>query len=330
MQRRSFIGCWLVLLCVVASANGQSRSQRKERPFKVALQPFSAVRAAVHAIAEPIVERAPRAIARAATAPARVAAFVSRPAPAEPPHPDAYDGDEFEEPVYRPTATSARIRPAEPVQRAEAFRVAYVTTTRTRRAEPVPNDQWDGEEDFDGETPRDEQGYSSSGSLDDGEADEADEVAPEPDALWPGDRPTVSGSRAVLRNGIAYAPSRAPQNVKNAIWAVNGLQRKPYRWGGGHASFHDRGYDCSGAVSYALHYAGALSSPLPSTGFIRYGRRGRGRWITIYSRRGHTFAIIAGLRLDTTDFQRGGNTGPRWHVDGRETRGFAARHPAGL
>jgi hypothetical protein len=63
---------------------------------------------------------------------------------------------------------------------------------------------------------------------------------------------------------------------------------------------------------------------------MNYGERGRGRWITVYSRRGHTFAVIAGLRLDTTDFQNGGNTGPRWHADGRDTRGYVARHPAGL
>jgi cell wall-associated NlpC family hydrolase len=145
-----------------------------------------------------------------------------------------------------------------------------------------------------------------------------------------GDRPTVEGKRAVLRNGIAYAPSRAPQNVKNAIWAANTLRRKPYVWGGGHGSFYDHGYDCSGSVSYALHGAGVLAAPLPSSDLMRYGERGRGRWITIYSRSGHTFAVIAGLRLDTTDLGRGGDVGPRWYVDGRDTRGFVARHPAGF
>ena len=134
----------------------------------------------------------------------------------------------------------------------------------------------------------------------------------------------------MLRNGIAYAPSRAPQSVKNAIWAVNGLRGKPYVWGGGHGSFYDRGYDCSGAVSFALHGAGALEAPLPSNELRRFGERGRGRWITIYSRRGHTFAMIAGLRLDTTDFERGGNVGPRWHGDTRSTRGYVARHPASM
>jgi hypothetical protein len=91
-------------------------------------------------------------------------------------------------------------------------------------------------------------------------------------------RPVVAGDRAILRNGIAYAPSRAPDNIKNAIWAVNTLRRKPYVWGGGHGSFNDYGYDCSGAVSFALHYAGLLDAPLPSNDFRRYGKRGRGRW----------------------------------------------------
>jgi hypothetical protein len=145
-----------------------------------------------------------------------------------------------------------------------------------------------------------------------------------------GDHPIVTGNRAVLRNGIAYAPSRAPQSVKEAIWAVNSLRRKPYVWGGGHRSFNDYGYDCSGSVSFALHRAGLLSAPLPSDDFVRYGRRGRGRWITIYSKPGHTFAIIAGLRLDTTDMESGDAVGPRWYVNGRDTRHFVARHPAGL
>ncbi|MEN3369680.1 MAG: hypothetical protein V7609_1823 [Verrucomicrobiota bacterium] len=159
--------------------------------------------------------------------------------------------------------------------------------------------------------------------------DDYDQEQADPEIESRGDRPTVEGSRAVVRNGIAYAPSRAPQNVKNAIWAVNTLRRKPYVWGGGHGSFNDYGYDCSGTVSFALHGAGLISAPMPSSDLMRYGERGRGRWITIYSRPGHTFAVIAGLRLDTTDFLRGGNTGPRWHADLRDTGGYVARHPAG-
>ena len=129
-----------------------------------------------------------------------------------------------------------------------------------------------------------------------------------------GDRPMVSGNHAVLRNGVAYAPSRAPQSVKNAIWAANTLRRKPYVWGGGHGTFYDRGYDCSGTVSFALHGAGALTSPLPSSDLMRYGERGRGRWMTIY----------------TTDLGRGGDVGPRWYEYSRDTGGFVARHPVGM
>lgn len=304
-------------------AEAKTPRARKTSAFKVALQPFSLVRDAVHAVADPIVETAPRAVAHVATAPVRIAAATS--------HMLSRDEGDEEEPsaeIDEPVYTAASAQNAEPVRRAlspayaEPMRVAYVTSQPARRAEPAPSSDWQDEPSPGGEeAPRDEQGF---------EADDSQESEETQETQWPGDRPTVSGSRAVLRNGIAYAPSRAPANVKNAIWAVNALRRKPYVWGGGHRSFHDRGYDCSGAVSYALHYAGALSSPMPSSGFMDYGRRGRGRWITIYSRHGHTFAVIAGLRLDTTDFQRGGNTGPRWHVDGRDTEDFVARHPAGL
>jgi cell wall-associated NlpC family hydrolase len=173
--------------------------------------------------------------------------------------------------------------------------------------------------------------YYTPRPLPQAQPDYADEAADE-------DRPTpsrpagpvVPGNRAVLRGGIAYAPANAPQRVKEAIWAVNAIRHKPYHWGGGHGSFYDSGYDCSGAVSFALHNAGALGQPLPSSDLLRYGERGHGHWITIYSRRGHTFAVIAGLRLDTTDFRYGGDVGPRWYIDGRSTAGFSARHPLGL
>jgi hypothetical protein len=138
----------------------------------------------------------------------------------------------------------------------------------------------------------------------------------------------VPGSRAVLKNGIAYAPSNAPENVKRAIWAANALRKMPYRFGGGHGSFNDCGYDCSGTVSFALHYAGVLASPTDSRSLMSFGESGCGRWITVYTRNGHAFAVIAGLRLDTTGAH--GTEGPRWHADGRIPWGFAARHPAGL
>ena len=139
---------------------------------------------------------------------------------------------------------------------------------------------------------------------------------------WCGEIVRSSGTESPMR------PPMPPDAVKRAIWAANGLRRMPYKWGGGHGSFSDTGYDCSGTVSYALHFAGLLDSPVSSSDLLNFGQRGRGRWITIYCRNGHTFAMIAGLRLDTTgDY---GTEGPRWHADGREGWGFEARHPAGL
>jgi hypothetical protein len=150
-------------------------------------------------------------------------------------------------------------------------------------------------------------------------------------AIFPDSGPTTPGSQAALRGGIALAPTQAPLSVKRAIWAANQLRSKPYRYGGGHASFRDNGYDCSGTVSYALGGARLISSPMSSSDFRRYGQWGQGRWITIYSRNGHTFAVIAGLRLDTTP---GDGTryrwAPRWQTTFRGPAGFEARHPLGL
>jgi hypothetical protein len=307
----------IVLICTgialffaaISEADARTRRQRRASGVQVALQPFSAGRSAIHEIADPIVHAAPRIVSAVATAPIRVAADCSRDEDDLAEDDFHYDADE--------DAPSGRVYQAEPVRmaerahRGEPVRVAYVTTTR--RADPAPQPQ----------PPRSEE----AGNFDDYEPPRR---ATMPEIESSGSKPMVTGSRAILRNGVAYAPSQAPQSVKNAIWAANSLRRKPYVWGGGHGSFYDRGYDCSGTVSFALHGAGALDSPLPSSEFMRYGERGRGRWITIYSRRGHTFAVIAGLRLDTTDFQNGGNTGPRWHEDGRDTRGYVARHPAGM
>jgi len=148
---------------------------------------------------------------------------------------------------------------------------------------------------------------------------------------FPQTGPTVVGSYASLQGRIASAPIKVPLAVKRAIWAANQLQTKPYRFGGGHASFRDSGYDCSGTVSYALGGAGLISGPISSSDFRRFGERGEGRWITIYARNGHAFAVIAGLRLDTTP---GGNSryrwAPRWQSTVRSPAGFDARHPAGL
>jgi len=140
--------------------------------------------------------------------------------------------------------------------------------------------------------------------------------------------PVPTGEAVIGPDGrTAVAPTDAPRKVKDAIAAANAITRKPYRYGGGHGSFNDSGYDCSGAVSYALHGGGLLSRPLDSTSFESWGARGRGQWITVYANSGHAYAIIAGLRFDTSGK---GESGPRWRPESRSSSGFVARHPAGL
>jgi hypothetical protein len=136
------------------------------------------------------------------------------------------------------------------------------------------------------------------------------------------------GRTALLRDGIAYAPRNAPPAVKRAIAAGNRLQGKPYKWGGGHARQQDSGYDCSGSVSYVLREAGLLRGSMPSSGYFAYGKKGYGKWITVYTRKGHVFMTIAGLRLDTG--WGADRTGPRWHTRTRPASGTVVRHPPGL
>ena len=125
----------------------------------------------------------------------------------------------------------------------------------------------------------------------------------------------------------AMPPAGAPQQVVDAIAAANRITRKPYKWGGGHGRWRDTGYDCSGTVSYVLHAAGLLERARDSSGFMSYGKRGKGDWITVYAHGGHAYMVIAGLRFDTSGR---GEEGPRWRLEPRRARGFAKRHPAGL
>lgn len=148
---------------------------------------------------------------------------------------------------------------------------------------------------------------------------------------FPSAGPTTPGNAALLRDGLALAPANAPVSVKRVIWAANQLRTKPYRYGGGHKSFHDNAYDCSGSVSYALAGAGLVRIPMSSNEFRAYGGRGPGKWITVYARNGHTFAVIAGLRFDTTSPHNPTRQwAPRWQPTERKPRGFDARHPEGL
>jgi cell wall-associated NlpC family hydrolase len=141
----------------------------------------------------------------------------------------------------------------------------------------------------------------------------------------------VPGSLARYVGGLAAAPMSAPASVQQAIWAANGIIGLPYVYGGGHASFEDSGYDCSGTVSFALHGGGLLTTPMDSSELETWGSHGAGRWITVFSNAGHAYVDIAGLRLDTSAADDPSHQhGPRWRPLRSGNGGYTVRHPLGL
>lgn len=140
---------------------------------------------------------------------------------------------------------------------------------------------------------------------------------------------STPGAKAKLTDdGFAVPPASAPPVVKKIIVAANEIAKKPYIYGGGHGErLKDRGYDCSGSISYAFRKAGILDSSLTSGGFARWGDRGRGKWITIRANSGHVYMMVAGLRYDTSARKM---TGSRWSDEMRSARGYTGRHPDGL
>ena len=139
----------------------------------------------------------------------------------------------------------------------------------------------------------------------------------------------TQAGKAALVGGRAIAPLNAPAMVKRVIAAANHIRATPYVWGGGHGSFISSGYDCSGAVSYALHGGKLLSTPLTSGSLESFGEEGPGRWITIYANAAHTYMVVAGLRFDTAGDESG--TGPRWHptTAAAAAGSYVVRHPVG-
>jgi len=141
----------------------------------------------------------------------------------------------------------------------------------------------------------------------------------------------IRGRHPVLKRagggGQRHGRRGLPRAVVRAIRAANRIASAPYRYGGGHSSFSDTGYDCSGSLSYVLHGARRLSSPLDSSAFMSYGRAGRGRWITVYANPGHAFMVIRGRRFDTSGRYRNGT---RWQPNDRSSAGYTVRHPPGL
>jgi hypothetical protein len=137
------------------------------------------------------------------------------------------------------------------------------------------------------------------------------------------------GRATLLNDGTAQAPADAPANIQAAIAAGNAIHTYPYRWGGGHRSFYDTGYDCSGAVSYVLHAAGFLASPMPSGPLASsWGVPGKGRWITVYANSSHAYMVVAGLRFDTSAVGERLNqgSGPRWRRTKRKPVGYTAKY----
>lgn len=148
----------------------------------------------------------------------------------------------------------------------------------------------------------------------------------------PGAVRTSANCGAELVDGRAIPPPEAPPIVKRVIAAANEINDRPYVWGGGHRSFVSKGYDCSGAVGYALHGAGLLTTTMVSGQLAFWGVGGVGRWITVYANAEHVFMVVAGLRFDTRE-DMPDESGPRWKMaepDPHILTQFAARHPAGL
>jgi cell wall-associated NlpC family hydrolase len=171
-------------------------------------------------------------------------------------------------------------------------------------------------------TPTEDPGLKNAGPAPTGPATDAVRGA------HPGRGGAGAVSRATaLGNGVALPPLEAPDAVRQIIEAGNAIARTPYLWGGGHGRWLDKGYDCSGSVSFVLASAGLLGGPLDSGHLMSWGQPGKGRWVTIYASPTHVFLEVAGIRFDTGAQSV---TGSRWASFGRSTAGFAARHPAGL
>ncbi len=142
--------------------------------------------------------------------------------------------------------------------------------------------------------------------------------------------PTAPAGRATLtKKGVAIPPAGAPPQVVAAIAAGNAIRTLPYKWGGGHRTFYDTGYDCSGAVSYVLYGAGLITSPMPSGPLASsWGSYGKGRWITVYANAGHTYMVVAGLRFDTSAVgeKLNSGSGPRWRATKRKPTGYVPKY----
>ena len=138
----------------------------------------------------------------------------------------------------------------------------------------------------------------------------------------------VPGGGSIGGNGTIPVPAGVPEAVQRVIAGANAIADFPYVFGGGHGSFVDSAYDCSGSVSYALAAGGLLSAPVTSGELERWGAPGLGRYITVFANAGHTYMYVDGVRYDTSG--RSGIYASRWQVAARNNGGFVARHWPGL
>jgi cell wall-associated NlpC family hydrolase len=138
----------------------------------------------------------------------------------------------------------------------------------------------------------------------------------------------VAGGESIGGNGAIPIPANAPEVVQKVVAGANAIADFPYVFGGGHASFVDNAYDCSGSVSYALAAAGLLSEPETSGTLESWGAPGPGRYITVYANAGHTYMYVDGMLYDTAG--RSGVYASRWQVGAVDNSGFVARHWPGL
>jgi cell wall-associated NlpC family hydrolase len=138
----------------------------------------------------------------------------------------------------------------------------------------------------------------------------------------------LPGGESIGGDGALPIPANVPEVIQKVIAGANEIADFPYVFGGGHASFVDNAYDCSGSVSYALAAGGLLSSPETSGELESWGAPGPGRYITVYANAGHTYMYVDGVLYDTAG--RSGVYASRWQVGGTDNSGYVVRHWPGL
>jgi hypothetical protein len=125
------------------------------------------------------------------------------------------------------------------------------------------------------------------------------------------------------KDGKAVAADNAPQLVKDVVAAANKIVGLPYKYGGGHGTLNDTGYDCSGAVSFVLREIGAIEGARSSGGFLTFGEKGKDESLTVWVRKGHVFLTVAGVRFDTQGQNE--DDGPHWTTRQRKKNKFTPR-----